>query len=90
MSTSLRRTAAGQPRRPDAWEWRRQRAWEVHEQGWWQKDIATALGVSRAAVCQWLKRRRAGGAEALRTQPRPVTLSTAVERVTAGAAGGRG
>jgi transposase len=57
--------------RADAWEWRRQRAWEWHEQGWWQKDIAAALGVSRAAVCQWLKRRREGGAEALRTRPRP-------------------
>jgi transposase len=55
----------------DAWEWRRQRAWELHEQGWWQKDIAAALGVSCAAVCQWLKRRREGGAEALRTRPRP-------------------
>jgi transposase len=55
----------------DAWEWRRQRAGELHEQGWWQKDIAAALGVSRAAVCQWLKRRREGGVEALRTRPRP-------------------
>jgi transposase len=55
----------------DAWEWRRQRAWELHEQGWWQKDIAAALGVSRAAVCQWLQRGREGGVEALRTRPRP-------------------
>src|SRR5258708_13222846 len=58
-------------RRADAWEWRRQRAWELHEQGWWQTDIAGALGVSNAAVCQWLKRRREGGVEALRTRPRP-------------------
>src|SRR5690349_23284002 len=71
MSTSTRRTTAQHARRPDAGEWRRQRAWELHERGWWQKDIATALGVSRAAVCPWLKRRREGGAEALRTQPRP-------------------
>src|SRR5260370_22215279 len=70
MNTSQRRTTAPQ-RRPDAWEWRRQRAWELHEQGWWQKDIAAALGVSRAAVCQWLKRRREGGAEALQTRPQP-------------------
>jgi transposase len=69
MSTSPRRTTS--PQRPDAWEWRRQRAWELHQQGWWQKDIAAALGVSCAAVCQWLKRRREGGAEALRTRPRP-------------------
>jgi transposase len=72
MSPSPRRTTArAQSRRPDAWEWRRQRAWELHQQGWWQKDIAAALGVSRAAVCQWLKRRRDGGAEALRTRPQP-------------------
>lgn len=70
MRTANRRTTA-QQRRPDAWEWRRQRAWELHEQGWWQKDIAAALGVSRAAVCQWLKRRQEGGAEALRTRPQP-------------------
>jgi transposase len=69
MSTSHRRTTS--PQRPDAWEWRRQRAWELHQQGWWQKDIATALGASCAAVCQWLKRGREGGAEALRTRPRP-------------------
>lgn len=71
MTTSTRRTAAQERRRPDAWEWRRQRAWELHEHGWWQKDIAAALGVSCAAVCQWLKRRREGGAEALRTRPQP-------------------
>jgi transposase len=62
MSTSKRRA--------DSWEWRRQRAWELHEQGWWQKDIAAALGTSRAAVCQWMKRGREGGVEALRTRPR--------------------
>ncbi len=52
-------------------EWRRQRAWELSQQGWWQKDIAAALGVSCAAVCQWLKRAREQGVEALRPQPRP-------------------
>src|SRR5260370_7888817 len=57
--------------RADAWEWWRQRAWEVHEQGWWQKDSAAALGVSTAAVCEWLKRRREGGEEALHTRLRP-------------------
>ena len=63
MSTSKRAV--------DSWEWRRRRAWELHQQGWWQKDIAAALGVSCAAVCQWLKRVREQGVEALRTQPRP-------------------
>ncbi len=55
----------------DSWEWQRQRAWELHHQGWWQKDIAAALGVSCAAVCQWIKRAHEKGVEALRTQPRP-------------------
>lgn len=51
--------------------WRRQRACELHKAGWWGKDIATALGVSRAAVSHWLKREREGGADALKTRPRP-------------------
>ena len=63
MSTSTKRA--------DSWEWRRQRAWELHHQGWWQKDIAAALGVSCAAVCQWLKRAHTQGVAALRTRPRP-------------------
>src|SRR5215472_1654117 len=62
MSTSEKATDVG--------EWRRQRAWELHQAGWWQKDIAAALGVSRAAVCQWIKCARAGGgAQALRSRP---------------------
>ena len=56
-------------RRADLGEWRRRRAWELHQQGWWQKDIATALGVSRAAVCQWIKRAREEGVAALRSRP---------------------
>jgi transposase len=54
----------------DLGEWRRQRAWALHQQGWWQKDFAAALGVSRAAVCQWIKcAREGGGVEALRRRP---------------------
>ena len=54
----------------DVGEWRRQRAWELHQAGWWQKDIAAALGVSRAAVCQWIKcAREGGGVQALRSRP---------------------
>jgi transposase len=54
----------------DGREWRRQRAWELYQAGWWQKDIAAALGVSRAAVCQWIKcAREGGGVEALRRRP---------------------
>jgi transposase len=54
----------------DGREWRRRRAWELSQAGWWQKDIAAALGVSRAAVCQWLKcAREGGGVAALRRRP---------------------
>ena len=52
-------------------EGRRRRAWELHEQGWKQKDIAAALGVSKGAVSQWLKRARTQGVEALRRHPAP-------------------
>jgi transposase len=56
----------------DGREWRRQRAWELSQAGWWQKDIAAALGVSRAAVCPWLTcAREGGGVEALRRRPHP-------------------
>jgi transposase len=55
----------------DAGEWRRKRAWELHEQGWWQKDIAAALGVSRAAVCEWIKCGREQGVAGLRSRPHP-------------------
>jgi transposase len=62
MSTSQKQADLG--------EWRRQRAWALHQAGWWQKDIAAALGVSRAAVCQWIKcAREGGGAQALRSRP---------------------
>jgi transposase len=47
-------------------EGRRLRAFELHQEGWKQKDIADALGVSKGAVSQWLKRAREGGIEALR------------------------
>jgi transposase len=54
----------------DGREWRRQRAWELSQAGWWQKDIAAALGVSRAAVCQWIRcAREGGGVAALRSRP---------------------
>jgi predicted transcriptional regulator len=47
----------GAPQKQDWREARRYRAWELKQQGWKQKDIAQALGVSEAAVSQWLKRR---------------------------------
>ena len=47
------------------------RAIELHQKGWKQKDIAEALGVSKGAVSQWVKRARAGGIETLRHRKSP-------------------
>ena len=47
-------------------EGRRFRAWELKEKGWKQQKIAEALGVTKGAVSQWLKKAKAGGVETLR------------------------
>src|SRR3954465_14659409 len=52
-------------------EGRRLRAWELKEEGWPQQRIADALGVSKGAVSQWMKRARQGGVQALKRQPAP-------------------
>lgn len=65
----MRTRAGNYPR--DWREGRRLRAWELHEQGWSGQAIAEALGVTGGAISQWLKRARAGGAEALRSHPPP-------------------
>src|ERR671939_2175491 len=53
-------------------EGRRLRAWELKQQGWSQQRIAEALGVSKGAVSQWMKRaRQGGGVRALKRQPAP-------------------
>lgn len=58
-------------KRPKDWrEARRLRAWELKQQGWKQKAIAEALGVSQAAVSEWMRRAREGGPEALRNRPK--------------------
>src|SRR5436190_21266199 len=59
----------GAPRKANWREERRKRAWELKEQGWQQKDIAVALGVSKGAVSQWMKRGREGGVESLKAHP---------------------
>lgn len=46
-------------------EGRRQRAWALHQQGWSNAPIARALGVSAAAVGQWVARACQQGEEAL-------------------------
>lgn len=57
---------------PRSWrEGRRLRAWELHLQGWNQRRIAQALGVSPAAVSQWLKRGTTQGIAALHAQRPP-------------------
>ena len=61
-------------------ESRRIRAFELKQLGWKQSDIAAALGVTKGAVSQWLKRAGQGGKEALRSRPtpgRPARLSAA-------------
>jgi transposase len=52
-------------------EGRRLRAWELKQEGWKQQDIARALGVSKGAVSQWMKRAKQEGIEALKHKPPP-------------------
>jgi transposase len=56
----------------DRREGRRLRAFELKQEGWSQQQIAEALGVSKGAVSQWMKRARdGGGVEALKRRPAP-------------------
>src|SRR5918912_4570123 len=53
-------------------EGRRLRAFELKQKGGPQQRIAEALGVSKGAVSQWMKRaRQGGGVQALKRQPAP-------------------
>jgi len=52
-------------------EWRRLRALHLKQQGWYQRDIASALGVREETVGRWLARARDGGSGALRARPGP-------------------
>jgi len=53
-------------------EGRRLRAFELKQKGWTQQRIAEALGVSKGAVSQWIKRaREGGGAQALKRRAAP-------------------
>jgi transposase len=57
---------------PHNWkEARRLQAWHLLQKGWPQHQIAEALGVSAAAVSQWLKRARQNGPQALRHRQPP-------------------
>jgi transposase len=52
-------------------EGRRLRAFELKKEGWSQQQIADALGESKGAVSQWMKRARQGGVEALKRRIAP-------------------
>src|SRR3712207_4925484 len=66
MDNSLSREAT------DWREGRRLRAFELKREGWSQQRIADALGVSKGAVSQWMKRaREGGGPQALKRRPAP-------------------
>jgi hypothetical protein len=52
-------------------EGRRLRAWELKQEGWKQRDIARALGVSKGAVSQWMKRAQQEGQAGPRCRPQP-------------------
>src|SRR5215216_5194846 len=57
---------------PHDWrEARRRRGFELLEEGWRQSEIAAALGVSRAAVCQWAAARAADGLGGWRSHSSP-------------------
>jgi transposase len=57
---------------PRNWkEARRCQAWHLKQKGWSQRHIAEALGVSEAAVSQWMQRARLGGPRALCHRPSP-------------------
>ena len=51
-------------------ETRRRQAYELKRQGWKQRDIAVAMGVTEAAVSQWVARAEAAGVDGLVTRPR--------------------
>ena len=52
-------------------EGRRLRAFELKQEGWKQREIADALGVSKGAVSQWMKRAEHEGVEGLMRKPPP-------------------
>jgi transposase len=58
-------------RDPVVFEDRRFQALGLFRKGLSQADIARQLRVSRAAVCQWLKKAKRKGKVALRRKPRP-------------------
>ncbi len=52
-------------------EGRRLQGWKLLQAGWRQVEVAKAVGVTKGAVSQWVKRVREGGVEALLHHPAP-------------------
>ena len=52
-------------------EQRRLKGVALLDQGWSQTEVASELGVTPAAVCQWAKAQRKGGDAALKARPAP-------------------
>lgn len=54
-------------------DWKEQRRWralELKRDGWTHEEVAEALGITKGAVSQWMKRVVEGGEDGLRAQPR--------------------
>ncbi len=52
-------------------EGRRLQGWKLLQAGWQQIEVAKAVGVTKGAVSQWVKRVHEGGVDALRRHPAP-------------------
>src|SRR3954467_4667209 len=66
-------------------EGRRLRAFELKQEGCSQQRIAEALGVSKGAVSQWMKRAREGGIQALQRSSKRLNhceIPTVLEEAT--------
>jgi transposase len=67
---------------PRTLDWKEQRRWralELKHDGWTHGEIAEALGVTKGAISQWMKRVHEHGEEGLHARPRtgaPPKLTT--------------
>lgn len=72
---------------PRTLDWKEQRRWralELKRDGWTHEEVAEALGVTKGAVSQWMKRVEAHGENGLHALPRlgaPPKLTTEQKEV---------